>query len=145
MREILFRGKWIDNGIWLYGSLRQYKDGTSGICDRELEHTYRVDPNTVGEYTGLTDKDGKRIFEGDILELTCTEYPQDKLLFSVHFGPYEISEEDEYDCVVGWYTKGVGKNESWGKYSLFADAERANLYYEVVGNIHDNPELMEGD
>ena len=144
MREILFRGKRIDNGVWLYGSLRQYKDGTCGICDRELEHTYRVDPSTIGQYTGLTDKNGKKIFEGDILGLTCTAYPQEKELFSVRYGPYEIAYEDECesDCVVGWYTKGVGRSKSWGEYSLFADAEKADLYYEVIGNIHDNPELI---
>lgn len=150
----MFRGKRIDNGEWVEGDLIVSKNNyyihpthnsfqvkESGLSGPIVLHEVRED--TLGQFTRVCDKNGKMIFEGDILELAWRPYPQDKSLLSVHFGPYEIGGEDEYDYydyVVGWYTKG-----SRGKYSLFADAERANLYYEVIGNIHDNPELLEGD
>lgn len=119
MREILFRGKRIDNSMWLYGSLRQYKDGTCGICDRELEHTYRVDPNTVGQYTGLTDKYSRKIFEGDIVET------------------YNYSTLME----IRWNEK-TAAFELWRYDTWYGQVHTFNPI-KVLGNVFDNPELME--
>lgn len=140
MREILFRGKRTDNGEWVEGSLVGYFKGksasifeskskayhpvgTTTFCSTSL---YDVDPSTVGQYTGLKDKNGKKIFEGDILEGHFDEdFPENITLVEVIWKEY------------GFYTKEV----SAGAEPLEeADGE----IYEVIGNIHDNPELLEG-
>ena len=131
MREILFRGKRIDNGEWLEGSFLNDRDGSFYICPavsdisygdggnrRRIGCWYKVDPSTVGQYTGLKDKNGKRIFEGDIL---CF----DKTVFVCYWDGGNI----EF---------GLRNNEeSIGMaYVAVYDAE-------IIGNVHDNPELLE--
>lgn len=126
MREILFRGKRVDNGEWIYGYyVHQYgadmiylPDGT----DREYGFDYyHIIPETVGQYTGLTDKNSKKIFEGDIVNI---EYPETTVKNTVI----------EY-IGTGFY--GGDEGDAW---------ELDNYYsLEVIGNIHDNPELLKGE
>lgn len=140
MREILFRGKRADNGEWVEG----YLAGNGLICCGEPEDTYDatgyyygetpyagfvdVDPATVGQFTGLHDKNGKKIFEGDIIKI-----PDDYNEFGHNAGEiYDI-----YFACGGFrlkpkYTKARG-------YWLEDDET-----VEIIGNIHDNPELLEG-
>ncbi|MCM1059817.1 MAG: YopX family protein [Eubacterium sp.] len=112
MREILFRGKRADNGAWVQGlpsgsiSAIEFYDG---LTDCE---TAEVISETVGQYTGLTDKNGKRIFEGDIVISTSPNRLTNKPML-VRFSPLS-------------------------GYS-FCELERQPL---IVGNIHDNPELL---
>lgn len=122
MRKIKFRGKRIDTGEWVYGNILQWTDGTVDIApiDRDnIQHT--VNPDTVGQYTGLKDRTGNDVFEGDLLR----------------------TFEDDI-MVVKWV--GGGFITSCLKPAI-AGLINTNRYAypvsEVIGNIHDNPELLE--
>ncbi len=124
MREILFRGKRIDTGKWVEGCLLVHseycaiKPKTSLLCG--------VIPSTVGQFTGLTDKNGKRIFEGDILQ-----FENDDGEFSLY--SCEWGKE-----ICGWIIRFL-------EYDALCDAFDARFCMDtqVIGNIHDNPELLE--
>ena len=128
MREILFRGKRTDNGEWVKGDLYITHTGAHeiGSYDAEINierFTFDVIPETVGQYTGLTDKNGKRIFEGDIVSLV----KHDGLIYKVVYVPcrYELVNSKGVNCFV----LDIYKSEN----------------IEVIGNIHDNPELLGGE
>jgi len=142
MREILFRGKRLDNGEWVYGDLSQpqYNHPEKSLIYDETAWDNEVDPSTVGQYTGLKDKIGKRIFEGDIVRFTS-----DPIRYSecgtVVFrkGCYEIEYLPEYSNVP--YYHRIGKVGTWREMNA---SGTITYEYEVIGNIHDNPELLEG-
>lgn len=126
MREILFRGKRVSDGEWLYGSLLQVnRKGATECCIHSDRYSHLIDHATVGQFTGLTDKNGKKIFEGDILATKLFGEHIDKGV--VRYGNYNCSC---CDGVYGWYVDG-------------GDIRDAEEIGEVIGNIHDNPELME--
>lgn len=134
MREILFRGKLIDNGEWVYGSLISWADGSCSIESGKLDTPmWCVIPETVGQYTGLT-ANGKKIFEGDIVR-------------GRHWTSYnDKNPEDFHLWRVDWSEKSglitfVDSPTTKARMSIhdFADFEEV----EVIGNIHDNPELLE--
>ena len=118
MREILFRGKRTDNGEWVEGSLstEYLKECGCVMISPTADTCYKVDPETVGQYTGLTDKNGVKIFEGDIVK------------------HYDAVYEIRY---ITKYTRCAGRNSG----CIFAGIPLGNT--EVIGNIHDNPELLE--
>lgn len=134
MREILFRGKRIDNGEWSYGSLQCFK-GYS-IFDNIWKNFITVNSKTVGQFTGLTDKNGKKVFEGDILKFTDTnaEY---EWIGKVEFGNPNAEYNWGFQLV---YISGKKPNTD---ILLWFDMEETGAYSEVIGNIHDNPELLE--
>ena len=125
IREIIFRGKRVDNGEWVYGFLtcRNYIDVfTQKVCyDGEEELTYctvehcQVDANTVGQYTGLTDKNGKKIFEGDIVESPngtqgFIEWQNAECAFLVNIGDdWQTMDDCPYEVVGNIYDKGEEK------------------------------------
>ena len=125
MREILFRGKRIDNGEWVYGCLLDKIYGAKpailtlsyiddAVC---LEFDYdHVDPETIGQYTGLTDKNGKRIFEGDV----CTNHKGD------------IGRVTWYEEHCAFMIYSITENKV---YWLF---DNDFSLIEVIGNIHDS-------
>lgn len=124
MREILFRGKRLDNGEWVEGGVLCYAEYTA-ICvysDYNNWHEFiEVDPKTVCQFTGLTDKNGVKIFEGDVVDI--------------------LTENEEI---------GVVKYEDGG-FLVSADGFCVDFHsningtdLEVIGNIFDNPELVEG-
>lgn len=129
MREILFRGKDI-RGNWHIGLLAHVGNAWYISNKVEIATAYEVIPNTIGQYTGLTDKNGKKIFEGDIVAYcTNTNRATNKELHKVVF---EMRGES------GYFGIKISNIETWG----FCPEVPAKLM-EVVGNIYDNPELLE--
>lgn len=135
MREILFQGKRIATGNWVEGSLLNYGDGDYDICSEsgfpgEL-NKYAVYPETIGQFTGRADKNGKKVFEHDILQ-TFTVWA-DGTVEKCGVGVVQWWENDQ--CYVLATKEGYHIDD-------FGNLGRPE-YYEVIGNIHDNPELLE--
>ncbi len=141
MREILFRGKRLDNGEWVYGSFIQveHEDGsftTAIFQKKDAGGNAEVSTATVGQYTGLKDKHGKRIFEGDILRIAKISDG----LGSYYHPPldYPVNVVVKWDlCAWMWETLCEDK-----RYISFPNAW-CHYECEIIGNIHDNPELLD--
>lgn len=133
MREILFRGKRVDNGEWVYGYYA-HLPSAAGAADiiyvpasdpDDSNHTVFVDPKTVGQYTGLTDNNGVKIFEGDIIRHYNDLY--DKNIFGIGVICWDNDKPRFYRT-----------SQSDEIYTISFSCD-----YEVIGNIYDNPELIE--
>lgn len=147
MREILFRGQtrrygekvWAGTGEklpgnWVYGGIfpgtgdfSVIYGGNSETLEISTLEKHVVYSDTVGQYTGLMDKNGKRIFEGDVIR------SHNGKVFEVKFGQH-MDDENLYQAC-GWYVHGdygtLSFGEDWGG-------------HEIIGNIHDNPDLLKG-
>jgi len=132
MREILFRGKRTINGDWVYGDFVRGNERKSlrdsiFVYDSETQsfNDYEINPSTLGQYTGLTDKNGKRIFEGDIAKVL---QGKDKDIAYVGFenGAFMLYPK----------TGNIYERTLWEYWYNDWDVE-------VIGNITDNPELLE--
>lgn len=143
--EILFRGKRLDNGEWAYGLLT-IMGGQYHIIDLDDENTaYPVDQSTVGRYTGRTDKNGVKVYEGDILWTNEDVFAE---AFVVKYGRCGGVQNVKHEVgYVGFYVEPVGRDAA----ELLRFGIRTDILYllnacemEVVGNIHDNPELLGG-
>ena len=125
MRKIKFRGKQPDNGEWIYGYyIGDCGDGMHEICTETDGIMLDVDPETVGELTGLLDKNGKEIYEGDVIKMTW---------YNSYGTQKECIGEVKYDQTDCRFIIGARK---W--------LRAYGSHLEVIGNIHDNQELLEG-
>ena len=162
MREILFRAKKIENGAWVEGDLIQLSedddywyilpDGVSGEMYEKQPYHFRendvmcevalayVDKDTVSEYTGLRDKNGKRIFEGDIVAVPCDRRGNE------YIGVVEFGEIPNGDYrYTGFYIKWDNPDIVGSvRCSLLWWRDTKDRYLKVIGNKWDNPELLEG-
>lgn len=136
MRKIIFRGKRVDNDEWYYGYLLQ-PNIISNVVSGQLAYAdLFVDENTVGQYTGLKDKNGTKIFEGDIVKLVENNYKYEWSAV-VEFG----NPNSYYSW--GWQLKPITKNVEYNLDILcWIDMDDVGVSCEVIGNIHDNPELL---
>ena len=134
MREILFRGKRLNNGEWVEGFYNHLPCGRFGTDEHMIQTVlengkigmlYDIDPSTVGQYTGLKDKNGKRIFEGDVAKVL---QGKDKDIAYVGFenGAFMLYPK----------TGNIYERTLWSYWYNDWDIE-------VIGNITDNPELLE--
>ena len=120
MREILFRGKEVESSDWYYGDIfhSSMNVDTTRIHDYINRANVEIIPDTLGQYTGLTDKNGVKIFEGDIVEYEGKRY---SINYLPHYARFSAVKPNTVFCVFA-YQRG-----------------------EVIGNIYDNPELIGED
>lgn len=151
MREILFKAKRKDNGEWVEGLPGYDIDGNiteleayKSFCNCQI---HVIDPETLCQYTGLTDKNGKKIWENDIVR----GHNNDDDLARVVFGEFNVIDAytlETVDKVVGWHTEVI-ETDALSKCEPFClPMPLTDLYikrseFEVFGNIFDNPELLE--
>ena len=142
-REILFRGKRVNNGEWVYGDLIRINNGNDKIaiipfvmdfgssCD-----DYKVLLDTIGQYTGLKDKNGKKIFEGDIIKT-----PRG-FIGEVIFGraEEECTHREHRRKITDVYTTYGWVFKRADGFTIAIDDEI--LQGELLGNVTDNPELI---
>ena len=144
MREILFRGKRLHDNKWIYGNFVSDCEGNPHIIEprffcedgHHLQYEDNTDtpvfiiPETVGQYTGLADKNGVRIFEGDICRFKrFNDIHVGEIVFNVTTASFVM----RYQSIVGAY------GEKATQKMLLSVCDDI----EVIGNIHDNPELLE--
>lgn len=149
MRDITYRAKKAYNGEWVEGNLvwtKNWKDAPyecfiishlAYLEYGEFDDLYKVTPETVGQYVGLTDKNGKKIFEGDIVRFGKNIY---QIIFSVgSFALYD--EQGEMISKIGGHN-----DHCYSFMDLYIECcwEDGWAYdVEIIGNVHDNPELLE--
>ena len=149
MREIKFRGKNLNTKEWVYGDLLQWNDGETAIgvhgqfiddgyhFNENYDKTPYVDETTVGQYTGLKDKNGKEIYEGDLIKAPSGR------IYAVIFSTWKHEEKRKFLKIIdiyehtGWCISLDGVNPC-----ELLDSEVCQG--SVIGSVYDNPELLKG-
>lgn len=133
MREILFRGKAKNSGEWVYG----FYTCVDELCFITLSQTYidkvEVDPKTVGQYIGINDRNGKKIFEGDLIMDMHHSYRNG-------FGVVEWLDDI---CAFGITYKNYDSSHTFN--GLLRAGNRNKFAVMVAGNIYDNPKLIDAN
>lgn len=143
-RETFFRGK--DSASWVYGDLIHVNGST--LIKPYLDMAFPVQPETVGQYTGLKDRNGNRIFEGDIVRFSFgNRYSSKKENEKIRIGRIYFNEfracwaiamgRNGSDCC----NMDLTSYQKYACYTLYNEIQYENRV-EVIGNIHDNPELI---
>jgi uncharacterized phage protein (TIGR01671 family) len=128
MREIEYRGRCGTKDCWYYGDLK-VKNGQPYIVPRDgHDICFKAEPETVGEYTGLKDRNNAKIFEGDIVIFNFPYNPKDKSKRKIIF------EQGAFQAIRSGGYMSLSRN--------FPFLNSQELDCEIVGNIHDNPELL---
>ena len=133
MREILFRGKQVNDGMWIQGYLFQFW-GRAYILwgmTNDTPTMHEVKPETIGQFTGLTDKNGVKIFEGDIVAFTA----EDELWEPHYYQGFVYFCDGAF-----WVDCGKDNDDNDVLFSI-GHALLADKNIQVIGNIHNNPEL----
>lgn len=137
MRTIKYRGKDIETGEWIYGHFFQRLGHYPAIVEpkprdgKVMYYEIAVEDTTVGQFTGLTDKNSKEIYEGDILIWGENECKSKPLIVCFKHGSFGYIYCD-------WFHSFAG-NRNFTFNPLNTDVR-----FEIIGNIHDNPELLKG-
>lgn len=158
MINALYRGKRIDNGEWVQGWLKPYQNGgyddikeyprlciQNGSLSKDI---YEVIPETVGQWTGLTDKNGIKVFDGDIVKddnldtiLLCdTRKSKRTGIAIVKYGLHDVPSDDPF-CwgkALGFYFDGDTLYPTPAMYE-----ESDEFFFEIIGNFYDNADLLE--
>ncbi len=138
MRTIKFRGKRVNNGEWVEGLICYNSAGHPNNIeqcgfDKPYEGVFEVIPETVGQFTGLTDKNGKDIWEGDILARCFDDYNEN---CEVYYHKGVLSAR----AIVSNVFRPLNTMDGYG----WCRVDCGSTYYDfrVIGNLHDNPELL---
>ena len=131
MREIKFRGKRLDNGEWVYGFVLFSQDKSEAVIAKLTDTESvceNVDLATIGQFTGLHDKNGKEIYEGDVIRSDC--------------GNGEVRHLISFFDIIASFVAEMLPDNDINDYCTLSQAWILNYNKEVIGNIHDNPELL---
>ena len=158
-REILFKAKRIDNGEWVEGYYLNIAKINHFICTGKIKldgalkgiiapEMYEIDPDTLCQYTGITDKSGQKIWENDVLRGHGNEKDLSKAVFGEVY-VIDVETIEIVDSVVGWHTEVIEMDEISKCEPFNLPMPLTEFYinrseYEVIGNIFDDPELVGG-
>ena len=140
-REIEFRGKRLDNDEWVYGDLMHDNQGGCYVYPSDSLGLFvenKVEPDTVGQFTGLRDKHGRKIYEGDVVRRKDSAFgyvDTGVVKYDCHLGAFVLEYGSYGRTCQSTFKRGFSDND--GKCTI-----EGTYSYELLGNVYDNPELL---